>query len=38
MVPIANYLVLSAMLFLIGVMGVLFRRRKSIRTLQERYL
>ena len=30
MVPIANYLVLSAMLFLIGVMGVLFRRSALI--------
>jgi NADH-quinone oxidoreductase subunit K len=28
--PIANYLVLSAMLFLIGVMGVLFRRSALI--------
>jgi NADH-quinone oxidoreductase subunit K len=30
MVPISNYLVLSAMLFLIGVMGVLFRRSALI--------
>lgn len=30
MVPISNYLVLSAMLFLIGVMGVLFRRNALI--------
>ena len=30
MVPIGNYLVLSAMLFLIGVMGVLFRRSALI--------
>jgi NADH-quinone oxidoreductase subunit K len=30
MEPIANYLVLSAMLFLIGVMGVLFRRSALI--------
>jgi NADH-quinone oxidoreductase subunit K len=30
MVPIANYLVLSAMLFIIGVMGVLCRRSALI--------
>jgi NADH-quinone oxidoreductase subunit K len=30
MVAIANYLVLSAMLFLIGVLGVLFRRSALI--------
>src|SRR5256712_14142208 len=30
MVPIANYLVLSAMIFLIGVMGVLVRRTALI--------
>jgi NADH-quinone oxidoreductase subunit K len=30
MEPITNYLVLSAMLFLIGVMGVLFRRSALI--------
>jgi NADH-quinone oxidoreductase subunit K len=30
MVPISNYLVLSAMLFLIGVMGVLLRRNALI--------
>jgi NADH-quinone oxidoreductase subunit K len=30
MVPISHYLVLSAMLFLIGVMGVLFRRSALI--------
>jgi NADH-quinone oxidoreductase subunit K len=30
MVPIANYLMLSAMLFLIGVLGVLFRRSALI--------
>jgi NADH-quinone oxidoreductase subunit K len=29
-VPISSYLVLSAMLFLIGVMGVLFRRNALI--------
>nr|MDQ3831607.1 NADH-quinone oxidoreductase subunit K [Candidatus Tectomicrobia bacterium] len=28
--PISSYLVLSAMLFLIGVMGVLFRRNALI--------
>lgn len=30
MVPVSNYLLLSAMLFLIGVMGVLFRRNALI--------
>jgi NADH-quinone oxidoreductase subunit K len=30
MVPISNYLVLSAMLFLIGVLGVLLRRSALI--------
>jgi NADH-quinone oxidoreductase subunit K len=30
MVPVSNYLVLSAMLFLIGVLGVLFRRSALI--------
>lgn len=30
MVPVSNYLLLSAMLFLIGIMGVLFRRNVLI--------